>query len=110
MSSAVRGAARKLDARAAPRISGSRSPKWDVTAAAGFMSAPTKITAALPFGAGDRDPKEILTAPLIPNAYPMFGFKDFRPTDAASLADADISGGLPRSSISRRDCRTYSVG
>jgi hypothetical protein len=26
-----------------------------------------------------------LTAPLITNAYPLFGFEDFGPTDAASL-------------------------
>jgi hypothetical protein len=30
----------------------------------------------------DRDPKAILTAPLITNAYLSFGFEDFRPTDA----------------------------
>ena len=54
MSSAVRWAPRKLDALAAARISGSRSPTWAVTSAAGFMSAPTKTTSALPFGRGQR--------------------------------------------------------
>src|ERR1700688_3950327 len=107
MSSAVRWAARKLDAFAAARMSGSRSPNWAVTVGAGFMSAPTNTTSALPLGA-DRDPNATLTVPLITNAYPLFGFEDFGPTDAASLAaDADISGGLLRSSISRRDWATY---
>src|ERR1700735_3429761 len=85
MSSAVRWAARKLDAFAAARMSGSRSPNWAVTVAAGFMSAPTKTTSALPLGA-DRDPKVILTAPLITNAYPFFEFENLRANRRAALA------------------------
>src|SRR3984957_14506120 len=74
MSSAVRWAARKLDAFAAARTSGSRSPNWAVTVGAGFMSAPTNTTSALPLGA-DRDPNATLTVPLITNAYPLFGLR-----------------------------------
>ena len=76
MSSAVRWAPRKLDAFAAARMSGSISPNWAVTVGAGFMSAPTKTTSALPLGA-ERAPKAILTAPLMTNACPSSRFDDF---------------------------------
>ena len=64
MSSAVRWAPRKFEALAAARIRGSRSPNCAVTAAAGFMSAPTNTTSALPLVA-DKEPNAILTAPLM---------------------------------------------
>ena len=103
MSSAVRWAPRKLDALAAARINGSRSPNWAVTIGAGFISAPTNMTSALPLGA-DSDPKATLTTPTMTNALPWSEFLDLGLTGLTTLTPgADISGGLRPSSISRRD-------
>ena len=66
--------ARKLDALAAARINGSRSPNWAVTIGAAFMSAPTNTTSALPLGA-DRGPKATLTTPLMTNVLSWSGFR-----------------------------------